>query len=55
MNVPFSSPLEGNPVVAGLVAEPWDYSWSSCRAYARGAVDPLLTENPCYPELSPAR
>jgi hypothetical protein len=44
--------IERNPLVAGLVAQPWDYPWSSCRAYARGEVDALLTEDPCYTELS---
>jgi putative transposase len=45
--------IERNPLVAGLVAVPWDYPWSSCRAYACGEADPLLTEDPCYTELSP--
>jgi putative transposase len=26
--------IERNPLEAGLVAQPWDYRWSSCRAYA---------------------
>src|SRR5262249_43184211 len=45
--------IERNPLAAGLVAAPWDYPWSSCRAYACGAADPLLTEDPCYTEVSP--
>jgi putative transposase len=45
--------IERNPIEAGLVAVPWDYPWSSSRAYALGATDPLLTEDPCYTELSP--
>src|SRR5207253_1885484 len=45
--------IERNPLEAGLVAAPWDYPWSSCRAYALGEPDPLLTEDPCYTELSP--
>ena len=45
--------IERNPLAAGLVAVPWDYPWSSCRAYACGEADPLLTEDPCYTELSP--
>src|SRR5262249_6196065 len=45
--------IERNPVAAGLVAVPWDYPWSSSRAYALGEPDPLLTEDPCYTELSP--
>jgi putative transposase len=45
--------VERNPVEAGMTALPWEYPWSSCRAYALGQVDPLLTEDPCYRELSP--
>src|SRR5260370_36809860 len=46
--------IERNPVEAGLVSAPWAYLWSSARAYALGEADPLLTEDPCYSELSPA-
>ena len=46
--------LERNPLAAGLVKAPWDYAWSSCRAYALGEPDALLTEDPEYAELSPA-
>jgi putative transposase len=28
--------IEWNPLEAGLVAEPWQYRWSSCRAYVKG-------------------
>ena len=37
--------------------QPWDYPWSSCRAYALGEPDALLSEDPCYSELcaDPAR
>jgi len=45
--------IERNPLEAGMVAEPWAYPWSSCRSYALGELDPLLTEDPCYMELSP--
>src|SRR5260370_5987669 len=38
--------IERNPLEAGLVAEPWRYPWSSCRAYALGEADPLLADNP---------
>jgi putative transposase len=31
--------IHQNPVKAGIVAEPWDYVWSSCRAYL-GMTDP---------------
>jgi hypothetical protein len=36
-----------------MVSQPWDYPWSSCRAYASGQPDPLLTMDPNYMELSP--
>ena len=42
--------IERNPLEAGLVTEPWQYAWSSCRAYASGAADPLLAENSYYLE-----
>jgi putative transposase len=45
--------IERNPVEAGLVALPWDSALSSCRFYALGETDPLLTPDPCYLELSP--
>jgi hypothetical protein len=41
-------------VEARLVKEPWEYPWSSARAYAPGVPDPLLAENPWYLELEPA-
>jgi putative transposase len=31
-----------------LVERPWEYRWSSCRAYALGEVDPLLATNASY-------
>src|SRR5262245_5667948 len=45
--------VERNPVDAKLVERPWDYAWSSFRAYACGLVDPLLSPNPWYDNLSP--
>ncbi len=42
--------IKRNPLEAGLVTEPWQYAWSSCRAYASGAADPLLAENSFYLE-----
>jgi REP element-mobilizing transposase RayT len=39
--------IERNPVRAGLVAEPWAYAWSSCRAHARGEENALLHYNVC--------
>ena len=43
--------IERNPLEAGVGAEPWDYRWSSCRVYALGESDPLVTPNPLYEEL----
>jgi hypothetical protein len=40
-------------VRAGLMSVPWEYEWSSCRAYALGASDPLLSYNVWYRD-SPA-
>jgi putative transposase len=45
--------VERNPLAAGLAALPWDYRWSSCRAYALGQADGLLAANPWYEGLSP--
>jgi putative transposase len=42
---------ERNPLEAGLSETPWDYPWSSCRAYALGQPDPLLAANPWYEDL----
>jgi putative transposase len=44
--------VERNPLVAGMVKVPWDWRWSSCRAYALGEPDPLLADNPYYLELA---
>ncbi|MGA7498869.1 MAG: hypothetical protein WBX00_19235 [Isosphaeraceae bacterium] len=32
------------------LSAPWQYAWSSCRAYASGAADPLLAESSFYLE-----
>jgi putative transposase len=40
--------IELNPVRAWMVADPVDYSWSSHRANAGGAHDPLLSAHHCY-------
>ena len=40
--------IELNPVRARMVSHPEDYEWSSFRANACGADDPLLTPHPCY-------
>jgi putative transposase len=34
--------IERNPLEPRLVRQPWQYRWSSCRAYALGEEDPLL-------------
>jgi putative transposase len=44
--------IERNPLAAGLVMQPWDFRWSSCRRYTLGEVNSLLTANPCYEELA---
>lgn len=43
--------IELNPVRAGMVAHPREYRWSSWRAHARGAADPLAAEHPIYRAL----
>jgi putative transposase len=43
--------VERNPLEAAMIQEPWDYAWSSCRYYALGTVDPLITESPSYTEF----
>ena len=37
---------------AGLTAKPWEYGWSSARAYALGQTDALLAENGEYLALA---
>jgi putative transposase len=43
--------IELNPVRAGLAATPRDYPWSSCRANAFGARDPLVAPHSRYDAL----
>jgi putative transposase len=43
--------IDMNPVKAGLVRDPWDYEWSSCRALAHGASDDVLTPHAVYGAL----
>jgi putative transposase len=40
--------IELNPVRARMVAHPRDYPWSSWRAHAQGAGDPLAADHPLY-------
>jgi hypothetical protein len=44
--------IECNPVKAGLVALPWDYEWSSCRAYTLGVPDTLVSSIVWYRDLA---
>jgi putative transposase len=44
--------IERNPLVAGLVREPWQYRWSGASAYALGTADQLLSYNVWYRELA---
>jgi putative transposase len=43
--------IELNPVRAGMVSDPADYPWSSHRALAGGAHDPLVAPHPLYVAL----
>lgn len=43
--------IELNPVRAGMVKHPRDYSWSSYRAHALGRTDTLLSDHPLYHAL----
>jgi putative transposase len=41
--------VELNPVSAGMVEHARDYRWSSYRANAEGAPDPLIMPHPAFP------
>ena len=43
--------IELNPVRAGMVSRPGDYRWSSYRAHAEGAADPLVAGHELYDQL----
>jgi len=43
--------VELNPVRAGLAARPEEYRWSSYRAHAFGAPDPLVGPHPLFDGL----
>jgi putative transposase len=43
--------IELNPVRAGMAAGPADYPWSSYRAHAEGAADPVVTDHALYAAL----
>ena len=43
--------IELNPVRARLVARPGDWLWSSYRAHASGAADPVVADHPLYRAL----
>jgi putative transposase len=38
--------VENNPVRAGIVKNPWDYTWSSAKAHVLGGRDPVLDDFP---------
>lgn len=40
--------MERNPVAAGLCDIPWDYSWSSAKAYVNGVDDKLVKVDDLY-------
>ena len=44
--------IERNPIEAGIVAQPWDYPWSSAPVHATGAANALVTESAEYHELA---
>jgi putative transposase len=44
--------IELNPVRARMVRHPRDYSWSSYRAHAQGAADPLLAGHEVYDRIA---
>jgi putative transposase len=44
--------IELNPVRAGMVGHPREYSWSSYRANALGALDALVSIHPLYRALA---
>jgi len=45
--------IERNPPDVGLVDKPWQYRWSSARAYALKHADSLLAENVEFLNLAP--
>ena len=44
--------IELNPVRAGMVRGPRDYRWSSYRAHAQGASDPLVADHEIYRRIA---
>ena len=55
VHVACSRYIELNPVRAGMVAHPRDHAWSSYRANAHGAPDPIVTQHPLYAALGRSR
>jgi len=45
--------IELNPVRAGMVAHPVEYTWSSYCHNGAGQLDQLITEHPLYRSLAP--
>jgi len=44
--------IERNPVKAGLVRKPEEYSWSSYAFYSQERKNDILTTNPAYMDLA---
>ena len=47
--------IERNAMRAGLVELPWDYEWSSCKAYVLGLDDGLTDEDSFYRSMGRSR
>jgi putative transposase len=43
--------IEMNPLRAGIVSQPDEWRWSSCRFYVRGETNLLLNTDPLYESL----
>ena len=40
--------IERNPLRAGMIKDPSEYKWSSCRFYTKGENDDIITTDPLY-------
>ena len=47
--------IERNPYRAGMVKDPSDYLWSSCKFYTKGRNDDIITADPLYEGLDQDR
>jgi len=43
--------IERNPLRAGAIKDPAQYEWSSCKFYANGKSDDMITEDPLYKDM----